>query len=659
MRDVGIVMPVYKQDPNYLELALRSVLQQTYGNYYLVIVSDGAPSDTVEVIQKVTKGDDRVHLILKEKNEGVAKTLNIGFKYLMQLDEVKYFTWVSSDNIYYPTFVEKLRNALEEAPENVGLSYSSFRHIDHYGNFLKEPQLEEFYKYQDQPKENLLDVCFIGVSFMYKKQIAAMIEGYKLEPVEDYEYWLRLTEYCDIVYIAEALMEYRTDSPLSVSAQLRNSKVQHRRWRYAFNLARQQARNRRNIPFMLTIIYPILDGSEKTIEKLEQLLEQSFSNYKLIIIDRTLEHSAVKIIQNIEDPRVYFIKLPGATEKDAILKGLNVADTPFTLIYGKGNFPLSTFSLYDLIIKGSETKKQLDVEKDPFAIIEKGYRLTGHRSLILGEEPGFGELYDTKILKKSLLQKDTKTILLPRILVNSVPKSGTHLLLQIILGIPGIRRSNFWVFEEQHLEKMEIGYVNTGHFSYSSEREEKISETDIKVIFICRDLRDVVVSLVHFVMLNKYNHPWNPYMKSHLKSHDERLMALIKGVKLSKEEEIKYGIDMLPSIYEFTNQFLGWAKAEGVCFVTFEELTRNNHSQNESIMKIINFLWGDLEQLNLTKQQLLQKMKQNINYQASDTFRKGKIGDWKIEFNEEHKKAFKEIAGDLLIQLGYEKDNDW
>ncbi|MDF1997288.1 glycosyltransferase family 2 protein [Peribacillus frigoritolerans] len=56
MRDVGIVMPVYKQYPNYLELALRSVLQQTYGNYYLVNVSDGAPYDTVEVIQKVTKG---------------------------------------------------------------------------------------------------------------------------------------------------------------------------------------------------------------------------------------------------------------------------------------------------------------------------------------------------------------------------------------------------------------------------------------------------------------------------------------------------------------------------------------------------------------------------------------------------------------------------
>lgn len=47
MKDVGIVMPVYKQDPVYLELALLSILEQNYRNFYFVIVSDGAPEETV------------------------------------------------------------------------------------------------------------------------------------------------------------------------------------------------------------------------------------------------------------------------------------------------------------------------------------------------------------------------------------------------------------------------------------------------------------------------------------------------------------------------------------------------------------------------------------------------------------------------------------
>jgi hypothetical protein len=40
-------------------------------------------------------------------------------------------------------------------------------------------------------------------------------------------------------------------------------------------------------------------------------------------------------------------------------------------------------------------------------------------------------------------------------------------------------------------------------------------------------------------------------------------------------------------------------------------------------------------------------------------YRKGIAGDWKNHFKEEDKRIFKEIAGDLLIQLGYEKDLDW
>lgn len=40
-------------------------------------------------------------------------------------------------------------------------------------------------------------------------------------------------------------------------------------------------------------------------------------------------------------------------------------------------------------------------------------------------------------------------------------------------------------------------------------------------------------------------------------------------------------------------------------------------------------------------------------------FRKGIIGDWKNKFSEKDKRSFKEIAGYLLIELGYEKNFDW
>jgi hypothetical protein len=34
-------------------------------------------------------------------------------------------------------------------------------------------------------------------------------------------------------------------------------------------------------------------------------------------------------------------------------------------------------------------------------------------------------------------------------------------------------------------------------------------------------------------------------------------------------------------------------------------------------------------------------------------------GGWREFFTEEHKQLFKDVAGDLLVRLGYEKDNNW
>lgn len=40
-------------------------------------------------------------------------------------------------------------------------------------------------------------------------------------------------------------------------------------------------------------------------------------------------------------------------------------------------------------------------------------------------------------------------------------------------------------------------------------------------------------------------------------------------------------------------------------------------------------------------------------------YRKGVAGDWKNHFSDEDKKVFKELAGDMLVRLGYEKDLGW
>jgi hypothetical protein len=50
---------------------------------------------------------------------------------------------------------------------------------------------------------------------------------------------------------------------------------------------------------------------------------------------------------------------------------------------------------------------------------------------------------------------------------------------------------------------------------------------------------------------------------------------------------------------------------------------------------------------------------QAIQPRKSHTFRSGKTGGWREHFTEEHKKLFKYVAEDLVVKLGYERDDDW
>jgi hypothetical protein len=254
---------------------------------------------------------------------------------------------------------------------------------------------------------------------------------------------------------------------------------------------------------------------------------------------------------------------------------------------------------------------------------------------------------------------------LPNIVVNSVPKSGTNLLIQLILGIPGIKVSKlspvgFYKQNFNSLRKLQNGEMAYGHFPYRPRFARRLRKWDVKQLFISRDPRDVVVSMTHFI-LDKYpEHHLYRYFTNHLSTHEERLLASIEGVNrwnlLKSGSHWRFGY---PSVYEEYKQIYEWAGVPGVCRVTFEELLKSQESQDRALMRIVNFLWDDLQRLSLDKYHLIRLMKQNIDPHKSWTFRKGEIGGWRDEFNEEHKAAFKRTAGELLIQLGYEKDMNW
>ncbi|CAM4260699.1 glycosyltransferase involved in cell wall biosynthesis [Paenibacillus endophyticus] len=330
MADVGIVMPVYTQDSRLFRRAIRSILNQRYRNFKLLIVIDGVTPNVLQIARFYARRDKRVRVIPRNENQGTATALNVGFEILQSMPRIKYLTWVSSDNYYYRNFVGVLRNKLKYSSPNVGLAYGSFglirggRRLDTTKTWLI---------WQDQPKERLVDFYFIGYSFMYKKEYSMQIAGWQYTPVEDYDFFLRLTEICDIVYVPKMLMDFMLTTPHSNSMQIENNIEKKRNRRYIMYHVMHQARLRRNISPLVTVILYGSEGSASFTQNLETLYESNISNYKVLLFDVTPNQSIIPIIADNPDSRTKYFWLPNATREQVIAEGLKQADTPYFMLY--------------------------------------------------------------------------------------------------------------------------------------------------------------------------------------------------------------------------------------------------------------------------------------------------------------------------------------
>ncbi|WP_436376250.1 sulfotransferase domain-containing protein [Cytobacillus sp. BC1816] len=256
---------------------------------------------------------------------------------------------------------------------------------------------------------------------------------------------------------------------------------------------------------------------------------------------------------------------------------------------------------------------------------------------------------------------EKKNLDLPKIFINSVPKSATNLLIQLIRGISEVYDGNsYWAGGKNDVLNIKNGELVYSHIPYYNEFSNTLQSRSIKQIFIYRDLRDVAVSMVHFINDKFYDHPLHQVFKERIVLFEDQLDAVILGVDLIGEENLnKWGIkNRYPGVYESFKKIYEWRIDPSVCSLRYEDLV-NVKSADYEIMKIINFLWEDLKTLGISKKELLRRMKNNIAPQKTWTFRKGKVGSWREEFTDRNIINFKKVTGDFIIQIGYESHLDW
>ncbi len=254
----------------------------------------------------------------------------------------------------------------------------------------------------------------------------------------------------------------------------------------------------------------------------------------------------------------------------------------------------------------------------------------------------------------------------PILFANSFPKSGTHLLTQVLQGFPrlgpavesglpavvsyegdsGRARQEAEILAD--LMRLLPGDIGYGHVHALPSAVDLLCQPGYAAFFILRDPRDVAVSHVHYVTEIETNHIHHHYYAEVLQNFDQRLRTSILGLA---DEKIPF-----PNIYQRFVPYLGWLERAEVLCLRFEDFI--THRQ-ETLGKVFDHALRRGFPSAAARPAALKILADSIDPQRSPTFRSGKIGGWKSQFSPENKALFKEVAGDLLLRLGYEPDADW
>lgn len=198
---VTVLMAVYN-GLKYLPEAISSVLNQTYSNFEFIIIDDGSTDKSCEVIEDFALKDQRIRFY-QQKNKGLARTLNAGIK----IARGKYIARMDADDICVPSRLQDQLRTIET--HDFGLIAGGVCWIDHKGTEIGK------YKPTICPSEmrNLLreGTHIIHPTVIFRRKIVEKLGGYRplFRYAQDYDLWLRMSEYTDLACTPKVVLKYR------------------------------------------------------------------------------------------------------------------------------------------------------------------------------------------------------------------------------------------------------------------------------------------------------------------------------------------------------------------------------------------------------------------------------------------------------------------
>ena len=167
---VSIITPSYNSE-KFISETIKSVLNQTYKNWEMLITDDGSTDNSYEIINKICEKDSRIKLF-SIKNAGPAVARNNSIKYA----KGKYLAFLDSDDLWMPEF---LSTSIKFITKSEGFIFSSYKRCneitlkEQYKDFI----VPENVTYMDILKTNSISclTAFIDIEKLGKEYMPEVL----------------------------------------------------------------------------------------------------------------------------------------------------------------------------------------------------------------------------------------------------------------------------------------------------------------------------------------------------------------------------------------------------------------------------------------------------------------------------------------------------
>ena len=208
MSTVSVIIPTFNRAATILR-AVKSVLQQSYKDFELIVVDDASHDETRSILEKQSD----VKALYLDSSQGVSNARNRG----VAVSKGKWVAFLDSDDEWLPHKLEKQLDWVER--ERISVVHSEEIWIR---NGRRVNPKKKHAKCGGDIFERCLKLCLISPSaVMMRRELFEEMGGFDVEfPVcEDYDLWLKITSLYPVGFVSEALIIKYGGHPDQLSRQ--------------------------------------------------------------------------------------------------------------------------------------------------------------------------------------------------------------------------------------------------------------------------------------------------------------------------------------------------------------------------------------------------------------------------------------------------------